>query len=92
MKKILILLTSLSLNACLGMPDNVSPVEGFVGMLSAGVLVPEAAMSETAEVVLTVLGGATLITAHLRNAYFCQLCRACGREPCTGELTDTVRV
>jgi peptidoglycan/LPS O-acetylase OafA/YrhL len=64
---------------------------GF-GMLSAGVLVPEAAMSETAEVVLTVLGGATLITAHLRNAYFCQLCRACGREPCTGELTDTVRV
>ena len=64
---------------------------GF-GMLSSGVLVPEAAMSETAEVVLTVLGGATLITAHLRNAYFCQLCRACGREPCTGELTDTVRV
>ena len=29
MKKIIILLTSLSLNACLGMPDNVSPVEGF---------------------------------------------------------------
>jgi hypothetical protein len=64
---------------------------GF-GMLSAGVLVPKATMRETAEVVTTVLGGATLITAHLRNAYFCQLCRACGRDLCTGELTDTVRV
>jgi len=61
---------------------------GF-GMLSAGVLVPEGAMSETAEVAVTVLGGATLITAHLRNAYFCLLCRTCRREPCVGGLADT---
>lgn len=63
---------------------------GF-GMLSAGVLVPEGGMSETTEVAVTVLGGATLITAHLRNAYFCLLCRTCGREPCAGGLADTVR-
>lgn len=61
---------------------------GF-GMLSAGVVVPEGTMSETAEVAVTVLGGATLITAHLRNAYFCLLCRTCGREPCAGGLLDT---
>jgi peptidoglycan/LPS O-acetylase OafA/YrhL len=61
---------------------------GF-GLLSAGVVVPEGAMSETAEVAVTVLGGATLITAHLRNAYFCLLCRTCGREPCAGGLADT---
>jgi len=62
---------------------------GF-GMLSAGVLVPEGAMSETAEVAVTVLGGATLITAHLRNAYFCLLCRACGSQPCAGTVAGTV--
>ena len=62
---------------------------GF-GLLSAGVVVPEGAMSEEAEVALTVLGGATLITAHLRNAYFCLLCRACGRQPCAGNLAGTV--
>ncbi|MEA3275438.1 MAG: MerC domain-containing protein [Pseudomonadota bacterium] len=62
---------------------------GF-GMLSAGVLVPEGGMSEAAEVALTVLGGTTLITAHLRNAYFCLLCRACGRQPCAAELADAV--
>ena len=62
---------------------------GF-GMLSAGVLVPEGAMSEEAEIAVTVLGGATLITAHLRNAYFCLLCRACGRQSCAGGLADTV--
>lgn len=61
---------------------------GF-GMLSAGVLVPEGAMSETAEVAVTVLGGAMLITAHLRNAYFCLRCRTCGREPCVAALADT---
>lgn len=62
---------------------------GF-GMLSVGVLVPEGAISETVEVAITVLGGATLITAHLRNAYFCRLCRSCGRQPCAGEFADTM--
>jgi hypothetical protein len=66
---------------------------GLVGfaMLSASVSFPEGAMSETTEVVLTVLGGVTLIKAHLRNAYLCRLCRACGREPCSGEPAETVR-
>jgi len=62
---------------------------GF-GMLSAGLMVPEDGMSETAEVALTALGGTALVTAHLRNAYFCLLCRACGRDPCAAELADTV--
>ena len=55
---------------------------GF-GMLSAGVVVPEGVMSEAVEQGLTILGGITLISAHLRNAYFCRLCRVCGKEPCT---------
>lgn len=58
---------------------------GF-GMLSAGVFVPEGIMSETFEIVLTVLGGLTLITAHLRNAYFCRSCQACEDEPRADEL------
>ena len=54
---------------------------GF-GMLSAGVVIPEGVISETTEKGLTVLGGITLISAHLRNAYFCRHCRVCGKEPC----------
>ena len=55
---------------------------GF-GMLAAGVVVPEGVMSEATEQGLTILGGTTLISAHLRNAYFCRLCRVCGSKPCT---------
>lgn len=62
---------------------------GF-GMLSAGVLVPGDGISEGAEIALTVVGGITLIAAHLRNAYFCLLCRACGNESCTDRLASTV--
>lgn len=59
----------------------LSGLIGF-GMLSAGALVPEGTMSETVEKGLTVLGGITLVSAHLSNAYFCRLCRVCGKEPC----------
>ena len=63
------------------------PVLGLigVGMLSAGVAMPEGLMNETLETLITVLGGITLILAHIRNAYYCRLCRVCGKEPCRGE-------
>ena len=49
---------------------------GFA-MIATGAGAPEGLVDETVEAGLTVLGGITLITAHLRNAYFCRLCRVC---------------
>ncbi len=57
-----------------------------IGMLSAGVAVPEGLMNEASEMLLTVFGGITLILAHIRNAYYCLLCRVCGKEPCHGKV------
>ncbi len=57
-----------------------------IGMLSAGVAVPEGLMNEALETFLTVAGGVTLILAHIRNAYCCRLCRVCGKQPCHGEM------
>lgn len=54
---------------------------GF-GMLSAGAIVPEGVMNESAEQGLTILGGITLVSAHLGNAYYCRLCRVCGNQSC----------
>jgi hypothetical protein len=61
---------------------------GFA-MIAAGAVAPEGLVGETVETWLTVIGGVTLITAHLRNAYFCRHCGVCrqGRgaaEPGTG--------
>jgi hypothetical protein len=57
---------------------------GIVGfsLISLGVIAPEGLLSERAEVATTVLGGAILVTAHLRNAYFCHRCRHCGEQEC----------
>lgn len=49
---------------------------GFA-MITAGAVAPESLIGESVETWLTVLGGITLITAHLRNAYFCRLCGVC---------------
>jgi hypothetical protein len=54
---------------------------GF-GLISLGATAPEGLLSESAETVATMLGGATLVTAHLRNAYFCRRCRHCSEKEC----------
>lgn len=51
-------------------------------MISLGIMVPEGLMSESAEATVTVVGGVILISAHLRNAYFCGACRVCGDHDC----------
>jgi len=61
---------------------------GF-GLLSMGPLLPAGTLGEPMEKGLTVLGGALLITAHLRNAYLCRFCQACRRSPCTGRIADS---
>ena len=55
---------------------------GF-GLISLGVTAPAGLLSESAETVATILGGAILVAAHLRNANFCRSCRLCGERPCT---------
>lgn len=56
-------------------------IVGF-GLISLGVTAPEGLLGESAEAVATILGGAILVTAHLRNAYFCGSCRHCGEQKC----------
>ena len=56
-------------------------IVGF-GLISLGVTAPEGLLSESAEAFATVLGGAILVTAHVRNAYFCRTCRHCGEQEC----------
>jgi hypothetical protein len=53
-----------------------------VGLISLGVTAPEGLLGESAEAIATILGGAILVTAHLRNAYFCRSCRLCGARKC----------
>jgi len=70
------------------------PALGLVGfaMLSTGAFATEGLMGERLETVLTVLGGIALISAHVRNAYFCRLCRVCGTEPCGGKAQVVAKV
>lgn len=56
-------------------------IMGF-GLISLGVTAPEGILDESAEAVATVLGGIVLVSAHLRNAYFCRSCRLCGEQQC----------
>lgn len=56
-------------------------VVGFA-LISLGVVAPEGLLSEPGEGAVTVLGGATLILAHLRNAYFCRSCPMCREQGC----------
>ncbi len=59
-------------------------VLGVWGMLMIGIaaFLPEDALAEEVaglptEIVLTVLGGLILVTAHVRNAVFCRACPVC---------------
>lgn len=54
---------------------------GFV-LISLGVTAPQGLLSESAETLSTILGGLILVTAHLRNAYFCRSCPHCGERAC----------
>ncbi|MCB1789160.1 MAG: MerC domain-containing protein [Gammaproteobacteria bacterium] len=54
---------------------------GF-SLISMGVTAPEGLLSESAEVIATILGGLILVTAHCYNAYFCRRCRHCGEREC----------
>lgn len=54
-----------------------------LALISLGVTVPEGLMSESSEIVATVMGGIMLVTAHVANAYFCRYCRHCGESDCT---------
>ena len=56
-------------------------IVGF-SLISLGVTAPEGVLSESAEAIATILGGAILVTAHLRNVYFCRSCRHCGEQEC----------
>lgn len=57
-------------------------VGGFV-LISLGAVAPEGLLSDSVEETVTVVGGATLIIAHLRNAFFCRDCPACGEPDCS---------
>lgn len=56
-------------------------IVGF-SLISLGVTAQEGLLSESAEAIATILGGAILVTAHLRNAYFCRSCWHCGEQEC----------
>ena len=56
-------------------------VVGFA-LISLGVVAPAGLLSEAGEGTVTVLGGATLVLAHLRNAHFCSSCRVCPKQGC----------
>lgn len=63
---------------------------GFV-LISLGVTAPEGLLSESAEIIATVVGGITLVGAHVANAHFCRYCRHCSDYHCTaGEAETTV--
>jgi DMSO/TMAO reductase YedYZ heme-binding membrane subunit len=51
---------------------------GAAAFVPEGVLIEEV-MGLRTEVGLTVFGGVTLVTAHMRNATFCRTCRVCQR-------------
>jgi peptidoglycan/LPS O-acetylase OafA/YrhL len=56
---------------------------GF-GLVSLGVVAPDGLMSEPTEQAVTVIGGGTLVFAHLCNAFFCSRCPVCSGQDCLG--------
>lgn len=58
-----------------------------VGVIGASMIVlaavlPEVENAETIETGLVLVGGITLISAHLRNAYWCRFCNKCSNRYC----------
>lgn len=71
------------------------PATGVAGvfMLFVALLLPETQSAETMETLLVVVGGMTLISAHLRNAYWCRFCSVCAHECCVlEEASETDRL
>jgi hypothetical protein len=60
------------------------PAAGAAGvvMIIAVAMLPEMESEEMIETLMVVVGGLTLIAAHLRNAYWCRFCRICREKPC----------
>lgn len=60
------------------------PVIGIMGisMISLAAILPEMENAEMIETGLVVAGGITLITAHIRNAFWCRFCRTCSDDDC----------
>lgn len=60
------------------------PLMGVMGMamiLFAAIL-PKMGNNEIIETGLVLVGGITLISAHIRNAYWCRFCRKCNNSCC----------
>ena len=53
-----------------------------VSMIILAALLPEVENAEMIETGLVLAGGVTLISAHLRNAYWCRFCRKCSDTGC----------
>lgn len=65
------------------------PLMGVIGisMIMLSAVLPEVENAEMIETGLVLVGGITLICAHLRNAYWCRFCSKCSDTCCdiTGE-------
>lgn len=60
------------------------PVNGIMGasMIILAAELPEIANAELIETILVLVGGITLISAHLRNIYWCRFCSKCSDACC----------
>ena len=60
------------------------PALGILGasMIILAAELPEIANVETIETGLVLIGGITLISAHLRNVYWCRFCSKCSEACC----------
>lgn len=60
------------------------PVVGIMGisMITLAAVLPEMENAEMIETGLVLVGGITLISAHLRNAYWCRFCNKCNDTCC----------
>jgi len=60
------------------------PAIGITGafMIILAAELPEIAHAEMIETTLVIIGGITLISAHLRNVYWCRFCNQCNDTCC----------
>jgi len=60
------------------------PAMGVMGisMITLAAVLPEVENAEMIETSLVILGGVTLISAHLRNAFWCRFCSKCSNDKC----------
>jgi len=60
------------------------PAVGVMGvlMIILAAMLPEMEQAEMIETGLVIAGGITLISAHLRNAYWCRFCSKCSDSCC----------